>query len=420
MASKTSTTAGLGYGYLSLSLFALSGLIVNVTIANFYGADGLGVFAQALSVFLLGGQLVTGSLHLTTFKDIAANWRGSQSMMPILSSAMTVGLFVAIPVALALFALAMPLADVLGSAPLGSNIRIIAVALLPFFANKLILGALSGMERLADYYAFTALRHTVLVLSVVLMSASDLSIHLVSLSLFFAEFITLAAILLRYRPLRRLHALCPRRFWLASALENLRKGYTVGLYPELNLRVDVVMIGLLLSDEMVGVYSICSALFEGLVAALGVVRVSVNPRLARILSASQLGEATALMKYVALRVVPCGVMGFALSYAIYVDALGLVFKDERILASFYPFHILLFFLVAVSWLIPFNHAFLHAGMVREYGLLQRNAFLINLVLNYFMIRLFGVEGAALSTGISLAFFEVAWYHRLRKCFGRAS
>ena len=66
-------SSDLIWNYLSLAVLAASGIIINVFIANYYGAKYLGVFNQIFAIYALLSQISIGGLHYSTLKHISYN-----------------------------------------------------------------------------------------------------------------------------------------------------------------------------------------------------------------------------------------------------------------------------------------------------------------------------------------------------------
>lgn len=404
---------GISIGYLAIAVFAGSGLFINLTIANTYGAEGLGIFAQLLSMYLIAGQLVSGSIHASILKDVAANTSNKSVINRIIATSLVTGTLISVPVALCIALLAHPISALMDSEQLTGNIYFLAIALLPFSLNKILLGILNGLDRIRTYHLCNIFKYSILAFSILYFCAQDIDIRKIAITVVFSESITTILILSQFRNIISIIDLRPDIQWFRKLIRYLRDGYTASIYPEVNIRVDLLMIGIFMSDEHVGIYSISSAIYEGITTLLTVYRVSVNPPISRMLQNARYQQVLDLIKDTSRSIFP-GLLFFIIISAIFYDsAIGYVFSDPAILLSYYPTHILLFFTLLVCWLVPFNQLFIHTGEIRIYTSTQRSAFILNILLNALLINIFGIEGAATATGIALIFGELFWYRRFK-------
>ncbi|BFM16499.1 hypothetical protein R50073_26820 [Maricurvus nonylphenolicus] len=404
---------GLPVGYISVGIFAVSGLLINVIIANSYGAAGLGTFAQTLAIYLVFGQLVTGSLHISIVKDSAINVGNIESINKIIATVLTIVTTITIPIALLLFFLAQPISIILDSNSIYQNIQIVSISLFPFALNKILLGILNGLNKVRTYHSCQIIKHLSLAASTIIICGSDSEIENIAITFLISELITLLAILINYRNILIKDHFLIDSAWAKRFFSYLKDGYTASLYPELNLRVDLLIIGLFLSDTSVGIYSISQAIYEGVSTLLSIYRVNVNSIFARLVN-NNLEEVRNIISKTARQVYPLMFAMLTISLLFYENIITIIFSDTRIVGSFCATHILLLSTLIVCGLVPFNHFLLHIGEIKLYRTLQRNIFLLNTTLNIILINTNGIEGAAMATGLSLIVGEVYWYRKFRK------
>jgi len=191
------------------------------------------------------------------------------------------------------------------------------------------------------------------------------------------------------------------RSWLDRHLAFGARGLLSGVFLELNTRIDVLAIGLFLSDADVGRYSIAAVFAEGLYQCLIVVRNQLNPLLARLVLERDPAPVQRLVHNAWRYLYP----GMIVAYLVGLGALQLVLSQELRLpdpgATRACYLILGAGVLVVSGFVPFDGALLHAGRPAHYTLLTFLVTLSNLLLNLLLIPWFGIQGAALGTALAL-------------------
>jgi O-antigen/teichoic acid export membrane protein len=399
--SRRTLTVDLLFNYASLVIVAVGGLLTNIVVARYLGEAALGVFNQAYAVYIAASQLAVGGVHISVLRSVAqaGGNRGEQARLVASGLALSLGLGSAIA-ALVLFGRHL-LGAALGSPEVASALAFAAPALIPFAVNKTLLSTLNGLERMRAYALLQATRLIVLLVTLSTLAWLRRPAAELTLALLLAELCVLALslpLVMRHLQLRPAQVCRP---WLDRHLAFGARGLLSGVFLELNTRIDVLAIGLFLSDEAVGRYSIAAVFAEGLYQCLIVVRNQMNPILAKLVLAEDPAPVRRLVRTAWRYLYP----GMALSYLAGLGALHVVLSYQLHLPD--PAETRACYLIlgagvlAVSGFVPFDGALLHAGHPAHYTLLTFLVALSNLALNLALIPWLGIRGAALGTALAL-------------------
>jgi O-antigen/teichoic acid export membrane protein len=266
-----------------------------------------------------------------------------------------------------------------------------------------LLAALNGLGRMRVFALLQALRFVTLVGVLSAVAWQRRPPAELAASLLIAEaavFLAAAASVWSQVPLRLADV---QRCWLWRHASFGAKGFSSGVFIELNTRIDVLVIGFFWSDEHVGRYSLAAVFAEGLYQCLVVIRNQMNPVLARLWARGATEELVALVHKAWRYVYP----GIALTYVIELAVFALVLRYGLISAA--PTQALICFAIlglgvlAVAGFAPFDGVLLLAGKPAHYTLFTFSIVLSNGALLFALVPRFGIEGAAVATGLALVF-----------------
>lgn len=257
----------------SFAFIAAAGLSLNLLIGRVYNASALGVFNQALSVYIVLSQFAVLGVHYSVLQKIAvlsdqtpdnasdsASDTGpqagpeSQALRETLRGALLATAVLSLPLA-ALGALAAPAIGVLFGSPATAEAWLwLAPAVLFFSINKVLLMALNGLGRMRIFAVANSARYA-LVLVVLALLWWQAARPEVLTAIFLAAEIALVPllILLLRRQLAGPTEAGAVRGQARAHLAFGAKSFMSGTFAELNTRVDILVLGIFLSDREVGI-----------------------------------------------------------------------------------------------------------------------------------------------------------------------
>lgn len=400
--SGISDPATLLANFGSVTALALAGVVLNLAVGRIYGFEGLGVFSQALIFFLILGQVAAGGFAFAALHHFSVHGaRAVQARAYLLAVSAPVALLGTV-IALGLWQGAGLIGDLLGSAPLAACLPAVGLAVFLFALNKIGINALNGMSHLKTYALLQGLRMPLMLGAFVILASSGGTnadfgwIFVLSEAVIFC---LLIGFLLRYtsgEPLRiaRIIALMREtsgRGW---------RGALIGLLADVNSKVDVLVLGLLLPDKVVGIYALGAMFADGLRMVLAAIQSIVNPRIATYIEAGDKAAFDALWRNLAriVRPLAAGITLCAVLFMIYL--VPSILGADDIETSTLVFVIIALASTLVAPAVILNQAFTQGnapGLQTKFLAVLAG---LNLGLNLALIPFFGPVGAAVATAIA--------------------
>ena len=396
----------------SLAVLGVSGILLNVLIGRDYGEDALGVFNQALAAYIFFSQLAVGGINASTLRAIAEDARDAHRVASIVLGAYLPTLLLATLTTALLWFARHAIAAWLESPATAEGIAAVTPGLFFFALNKLGMAVANGRQRMRAFAVSTALRYGLILVALVgflrFDTAREHGNHL-ALVFSFSEAVLFLVLLFEVVPVVRAGGRDPWRGWASEHLRYGVKSAASGVLLELNARVDVLMIGYYMADRFVGIYTIAAMIAEGVYQLLVVLQNMYNPILARELAARRFEQLLVTVKkgrrltYAALAVVG------AIAVLVYPHAVELVFGadsggaagDRGFGDSWIPFGWLMLGIVLASGYVPFAQTLLMANQPGWHTLYMVLTVLINVIGNWFLIPVWGLAGAAISTASAM-------------------
>lgn len=403
-------TGDLIWTHGAFAIMASSGLLLNLLLGIAYGAEGLGVFSQAMAAYVVMSQLSVGGAHLAVFRSVAALEQDNEQDLAAIgaSGVLVAGVWGAVGGVILLLA-AAPLGALLQSPAVGTAIFYVSLAL-PFTAvNKVLIAILNARQRMRHYSIAQATRYLLLLAFVAGAYLLSRDVTVAALCFVAAEASVLTFLLID-RDIRL--CLRPKAVQRARVTDISKFGVRAmgsGLAAELNIRTDIFMIGLLMNDTAAGVYALASVIYEGVLNAVYAVRTNLNPILVRSTARSDWSELERLLRRLLLILNPIAVMLLVAAWLFYEPVIGFVFNDPVLAGGLSPLLILMAPLTLLAGFLALDQLILQSGRAGAYTLVLAGGFVLNIVLNAVLVPVIGLDGAALSTAAAFAFTTLALF-----------
>lgn len=381
-------------------------LLLNVLVAVLYDAAVLGVYNQVFAAYIFFSQFAVGGVHYSVLRSMAEHEEADRPVKAgIVWGALVPALGLA-TLSVVVFVLSRhAIAGLLQSPDVAVGMLWAAPGLLLFSLNKVLMGAVNGLSRMRAFAVLQGLRPLSMMTAVfvVLYRGTDAAVLPVALTA--SEVVVfLGAIPI----LRRELFAWPAELltWAGRHLAFGIRSFASGVLVELNTRVDVLMLGYFVSDEIVGYYSLAAILTEGCYQLLVVLRNNFNPILVKLIA---IGDLDGLRQQVARgRKVTYGIMLAIGLVAVLAFPIGPKWIGGAEYMQSWPlFATLMAGIVISSGYVPFNNLLLQAGRPGTHTLMTATIVLFNVVANYLFIPIWGGFGAALATGLSFVYSVVA-------------
>jgi O-antigen/teichoic acid export membrane protein len=384
---------------LGLGVAGLAGVLLLLLIATLRGPESLGRFNLLFAVHLVGSQVATLGLHVSVVRHLSAldelERRG-----PVLRGALVATLLTAGGTALLLLVGRRSLAALLGRPELADPLAWVALGVLLFALNKVLLAALTAIGRLGLHAALIAARGILMLVVLTAISAADMADETLVLVLVVAEAGLLVPLVIALRSeLRggRRGSVTPG--WVLTHLRFGAMGAGSSLLMELNVRVDVLVLALFVDDRAIGVYTLVAALSEAALQVPMVHRTVLSPQTVRLVGAADATGLRSLVRTTAARLWPLMsaiAVALVLAQPTLIRLLGAdeVFLDGRLVLA-----VLMAGVVVAAGYIPFGLLLAYGGRPLAQTGLAAGLVVLNLGGNLLLIPTFGLLGAALSTAL---------------------
>lgn len=381
----------------------LLGYVFLLIVAREYGAEGSGIFALTLTFISIGALMAKAGIDIGTMKNIS-KYNPQESPQKIkghylqgLGLVLLISLFITIVFNLSSLKISEYILNKpdLGYVFFWSAFIIIVLALIQFHAE-----ALRGLK-LVSHYSFLMITSVYLFSTILVLSNIDFGITGLQFidSFFIAHIVTLVIGVFFWLKNSNFRKNLPRYTekhsdLIRSSLPIMMTGSVVMVMGW----TDIIMLGIYTTEEDVGVYNIALKLAAVTTLSLIAINSIVAPKISRMYSENKLDEmqkfihqATKLIFVTALPVLiiyialPGTILGiFGSEFIVGATALIILTFGQFINATSGP----------VGQILNMTDK---QKVLRDTGFLAAS---INIILNYFLIPQYGIEGAAFSTAFS--------------------
>lgn len=399
MSFATDTAANL----ISTGVLAASGLALHFIIAAQYGADGLGLFNQVYALYVVLSQVAALGIQMSVLRHVPEFGDDRNELAAIVLAALIVVVLSGTFWAGALLVARGALASAYGSPQMSQAIVWAVPGLFLFTVNKVLLGTVNGMSRMKVYALLSAVRGLGMLAALAWAVKSG------------AEHVVLPVVLTAGESacfvLSAAYVACSVRPWpspatlAAWALRHVQfgvKGLAGGMLAELHTRVDVLMLGLFVSDATVGVYAFAAMLAEGASQIPYVLRRVFDPVFTRLWAQERLAELAALSRMLVRRTLAVMAALGAVAFALYPLVVDQVVGNAAFTVGWVPFGLLMAGVVASGAYGPLSGALIQSGRPGAQTMYILLTCLTNVVLNALLIPLWGIHGAAAATALAMA------------------
>ncbi len=395
------------YNIISFAIFGVSGIAINIIIINLYGTKYLGVFNQAIAIYIFLSQIGSLGIQVSCLRHTAQYSTDQKELGYLITSALLLVTLAAFVVSLGTY-LAAPLFSILFSSP---DVSIAIVAIVPgiffFCLTKVVFNVLNGLQYMRLYACFQAARYLVVLAALIVAYHLGVPGNQLTITFSIAEallFFTGLLVIGRY-----IRYPANFRRFCETSLRHIRfglKSLPGGISVELNSRVDVIMLGIFASDRTVGIYSFIALLFEGINQFPIVFRRIIDPIITKLMVAEDHQSIIAMIRKGKVM----GLGGLAviavLAFSAYPFLAKIVDPSGDLLVGWTGFAILLVGSVIYGGYAPFSGILVQSGYPGIHTTLMMATLVTNATLNALLIPWYGLEGAATATSVAFILFCV--------------
>jgi O-antigen/teichoic acid export membrane protein len=218
-----------------------------------------------------------------------------------------------------------------------------------------------------------------------------------------AELFVFLFLFIRYKELRHFSHPGELKKWAKVHLSFGARSFLSNVLLDMNTRADVLILGILNSDRVVGIYSLAVILIDGLFQIPAAFRVNYSPIVVNLIKEQKWDSLRRLVRtgkritYGMMVLIGIACAGF---FPLFISIYG---KNSDFQASYLPFLILLVSLVICSGYLPFSNIVLQAGYPATYTFMIFIQVAMNITLNSIFASKYGAMGSAMATGMAMIF-----------------
>lgn len=387
----------------SLAILGAALIVFNFVIGKYLGESALGVFNQVYAIYIVLSQLAVGGVHTSVLKHVSYHQDNPQKCSHIMTTALLLGFLLSCAVCGVAYVGSDLTGRFLDSPGVTTGLRLALPGLLFFSLNKILLNTLNGARNMRAFAVFNALRFFLILLTIIVLIVLRKPAETLPLAFSVAEVLLFLGLL--FYVTTRLFTLrlpAAMRGWLGEHFSFGLRGMLSGIVADLNTRVDVLMLGLFLDDDRVGIYSMAAILAEGFFMLPVAIQRNVNPILGRCFNDGDSAKIEEVARKIRRLLHPgMALVGLAACLA-YPLLMKLAFPDKDFIASWPAFCILMIGVVAHSGYAPMGGILFLGGRPGMQTVLMVLVVVGNAVLNAVLIPVFDINGAAAATGCAYA------------------
>ncbi|MBL9019710.1 MAG: oligosaccharide flippase family protein [Myxococcales bacterium] len=342
-----------------VALLGVVGLGLNLTIAGHWGAAPLGAFNIVTTAMFALAVVGAAGLQFSVLRAVAEDPEDRDRVAAVVVGALVPNLVLSALATGAFLALRGPIGALVKSTIVPEGMLWAAPGLLCFGINKTLFGVVNGLRRMRAFAVYTSLRYLLIAAGLGIAYARDLSPAQLPVIWSITECTLLLVLVVELMATVALRRAAGWRAWTRRHLDYGARSVVATLGMELNQKLDIWVVGAVMPEAQVGIYSLAAVVYEGALQLSMVVQNNVNPLIARHIAKGELLEVETIVKRARRWFVPAMVAACALGAALYPYLIPWLTKDE-FRAGAAPFAILMGGLALASPWLPFNQMLLMA------------------------------------------------------------
>lgn len=385
----------------AFALSAVIGVLLNVIIIKFYDADVLGVFNQIYAVYILLSQLAVSGVHLSVQKYIPEYHTDKKNLNHIVTSALTITVITSIITILVAYLLHQLPGKITKSEGVLQGFKYVIWGLLFFSLNKVLLSFLNGVREMKAFALFQLLRFVFMLTFLLYFIFTNKEGYLIALILPLTELCLFFIVFIYAIRFFKISIYNGFRRWLSENYRFGNKALLGNFLFDINTKVDVFMLGIFLTDKMVGIYSIAATIAEGFLQLPVLMRNNINPVITKAHTKKGyeiLNQVIRKSKKGFYKIITFLGLTSIVGFPFFLWVFG-IHEDFYLIWSIYT--VLTLGVIVTGGFLPFQMIFNQLGHPLNQTLFIFLLFLSNVVMNAIFIPLTGVIGAAIGTSVSM-------------------
>ncbi len=385
----------LFWNYVSLMIMAIAGLLMNTLIGYFYDSSVLGIFNETYAWYMILSQITVWGIHMSVLK-LVPEQESEIEKGNILISALFIVLIISVLIIVIVEGLLLLFENVAWK----NSLQIAVTGLLFFSLNKILLNYQNSLSEMTSYAIFQMIRYFMLILSITIFSLKKIQYNMLALTFPITEgliFLILFIYTHKQGSLKgKICNSCMKELFVFGT-----KILPSNMVVEMNTKVDVVCLGLLVNDTaQIGVYSFAILFSEGFYQLYITLRKIIDPQIAEWNVQNRLEEFLQLVQKIGKKYFLMGTVAvYVLILLVYIFVVKIMLSDEYRAGVFY-LAIVCFAMGINGKSIILGNILAQTGYPLQESKLNIITVLCNIIFNIIFITLWGTIGAAVASAIS--------------------
>ena len=406
MGRSSGTAPGTGHGVaanlLGLGVAGAAGVLLLLLVAAIHGPEALGRFNLLFAVHLIGSQVAVLGLHVSVVRYLSPLATGAvregRDGTPVIQGAVLATLASGGLVAGLVLLGRSALARMFDRPELAGPLVWVALGILLFALNKVLLAALTASGRLRLHAVLAGARGLLMLVALAGLTWAGVSGADLVLVLVLAEAGLLVPLVITLRDDLRVSVWSPVCLvWVRTHVRFGVLGAGSSLLTELNIRTDVLVLAFFVDDRAIGIYTLVATLSEGALQVPLVHRTVLGPSIVRLLERGDGPGLRDLVRRTRARLWPLMASIGVVMVVLHPTLIGLLGADAAFGEGRLVLAVLLVGIVIAAGYVPFGLLLAHAGQPLEQTGFVALLAVLNLAGNLVLIPRFGLLGAAIAT-----------------------
>ena len=392
---------GFKFSSISFLISGFCGVLLNLILIIRFDLEILGIFNQALVVYVIISQFANLGLSHTTLYFSSNISFSVIERKDIIYSALIISLISGFIFSIIGYKSDLIFYNFFNSYELSQAIKYSSLGLIFFPSNKVLLSGLNGLGEIRFHSIFQALRSILLVVCLIVLINMDIEPYLLISTFVLTELLLFIIILSYYLYIFKLPKIIASINHLNKVIVFGFKSFLNPLLTEFYPKIDIILIGFYFNDKVVGIYSIASIFIEGLTQISMIFTTNLNPRFSRLYKKNKKELLIKLIKkvFINIALIIFTIVLFLVLFA-YLAINFFLDNTGTYNQSLVTFIILSIGILVSSGFYPLQMIFNQNGLPRVHTTFYISIIIINILFSFALINILGFYGAAINTALS--------------------
>lgn len=400
------TEKDIQWSFISLVTSSLAHFLLRIAFGKDLGAYGLGLYTLVFTIYLIGMRFVPFGTGAALTRYVPMNEENPLKVKEYVSIGVIFSFISGSIFCVIMYVLSTTIAINFFHNPEMAPLIKVTAFCFPFIAiQKTVLGAINGFQKMNYFALLNILQNTsVFIVSVVLVLFFDMDVMGAVLGLVIP---TIVVGLISLYFVKDQIKIIPKLFSIQTFKVTTQEILWFGFFSVLSASVstlmtniDSLMIGYFMNETEVGYYSVAIIFVEGLILIPESIQRVTTPTIAKYYIKNDYEKIIKLLKVTMLKTFILTTF-LIIFLAVFGKILITILFKEEFLPAYIPLIILLIGYGIRSPFVSIGGTLSSIGKVDVAFRVNLASSMINTILNFLLIPIFGLIGAASATSISL-------------------